>query len=56
MRRMGAMIVAIGVGDDVDPDELRKIAEDSGNVFRVDNFDVLGTIAETVERRTCDSK
>ncbi|GFS14306.1 collagen alpha-1(XII) chain [Elysia marginata] len=54
VRKMGAMIISIGIGNDVDPDELRKISANSSNVFRAENFDVLDTIAETVERRTCD--
>lgn len=54
VRKMGAMIVSIGIGNDVDPDELRKISASDSNVFRVENFDVLSTITDTVEKRTCD--
>jgi len=54
LRKSGAIVLAIGVGNDIFEDELEWIASTKTNVFRVENFEVLGTIEKMVEKRTCD--
>lgn len=53
LKNTGALVVAIGVGDGVDKAELRMIASSSTEVFTVDNYDVLDSISDAVESRTC---
>jgi Mg-chelatase subunit ChlD len=53
VRKDNTMVVAIGIGNDVDPAELKKIASSDKNVFQVAGFDVLDTIKQAVEERAC---
>lgn len=51
----GIHIIAIGVGNEPKDRELRLIASDD-SVFKVDNFDALDTIVESLSQHTCSGK
>lgn len=47
------MVLAVGIGTQIDPEELKTIASDEKNVFTVESFDLLDTIEQALEERTC---
>lgn len=57
-KRAGITIIAIGVGDQVDPAELNGIASVDTNgtpiVYQVDNYDALYTIEQEISSVACD--
>ena len=53
LQRKGAAVFVLGVGKEVDPLELSKIASASDNVFRVDSFEDLDDKANSIKRGIC---
>ena len=43
----------LGIGNDVDPSELSKIASGPNNVFTVDSFEDLEDKADSIKRGIC---
>ena len=54
--RFGVETFVVGIGDHVDPNELRIIATDRNHVFQVRHFDDLVSIHEEVVKSICASK
>ncbi|KAL5004050.1 hypothetical protein ScPMuIL_017506 [Solemya velum] len=52
----GIYIFAIGIGDNIDIDELRSISSEPNNnyMFQVDSFDALESIRDTLAIRSCE--
>jgi len=48
-------VIAIGIGDRVDPNELRAIATDRNHTFQVSSFDALETIQAELTSETCNT-
>ena len=53
LRRLGFSVLALGVGDRVDPTELAAIASSPENVFTVSNYDALDTLESAVVNISC---
>ena len=51
----GILILAVGVGSQVDQDELENIASDPPckHVFNVESYDQIGAIREEIQRLSC---
>lgn len=52
----GIKVVAIGIGSDVDQQELQTIATDAKHAISVPDFNALATIQKEVQKTTCTSK
>lgn len=50
---MGAKVIAIGIGDSVNPYEINGIASDRNHAFTVGSFDILHTIQEELKEESC---
>ena len=57
-RAAGITVFAIGIGGDVDHDELREIANDPDDryLFEVQDFDVIDNIRSEISQVTCEGK
>ncbi|XP_060079255.1 cartilage matrix protein-like [Ylistrum balloti] len=53
LHRMSATVFAIGVGEAIDESELRMMATESDNVFRVDDLNALQNIRLQLASRVC---
>ena len=53
LQSKGAAVFVLGIGKDVDPQELNKIASGPDNVFRVDSFEDLDDKANQLKRGIC---
>jgi len=53
LKEAGILVLAVGVGNGIDRQELITIASGRQNIFTVDDFDALDTIRESVGSRTC---
>lgn len=53
-KHKGTIMVAVGVGDQVDENELNGIASNGSLVLRVDNFDDFGKITSNLKQTACD--
>jgi collagen type VI alpha len=53
LKSSGVLVMSIGIGFDVDQQELLNIASLPEDVFQVTNFNVLSTIQKQVTNRTC---
>ena len=53
LQKEGAAVFVLGIGKDVDPSELNKIASSPRNVFTVDSYEDLDDKSEDVKRGIC---
>jgi len=56
IKNKGVTVYAIGVGNEVDRDELEEIASDSEYVFTTSSFRALRTIAPLIRTGICEGK
>ena len=52
---LDARVFTVGIGGDVDRDELYMIASQPSNVFKVENFMALSSIREYLVENTCEA-
>ena len=56
LKATNVSIISVGVGSEVDLNELRGLASRANDVFMVNNFDALDDIQEEVNDRTCEGR
>lgn len=56
LKQENAVVIAIGVGNGIDKNELNTIATDSRHVFNTQDFIALQRIQEEVKSATCDGE
>ena len=56
LKATNVSIISVGVGSEVDLNELRGLASRANDVFMVNNFDALDDIQEEVNHRTCEGR
>lgn len=52
-RRMGIQVIAIGVGESVDPDEMSKVASSARDLLYLSSYNYLPTIRNDLAQRVC---
>lgn len=54
LKQEGVDIIAVGVGENVNTEELNDMASGSNHVFTVSDFSVLNTIREDIKKAACE--
>lgn len=54
LKDAGVLVLSIGIGTSIDQTELQNIASSPLDVFQVNNFNILDTIANQVTNKTCE--
>ncbi|KAK3604612.1 hypothetical protein CHS0354_027465, partial [Potamilus streckersoni] len=54
LKTQGIRIISIGVGGQINKDEINGIASDSGHAFTVSSFNALQTIRNDIKQSTCE--
>jgi hypothetical protein len=56
LRNAGVRVIVIGIGNEVSVGELRRLTENSRDVYLIPNFNILLTQVETFKRIICEGK